>query len=151
MTSVKFETMIKNLNTEPSNTRYHVLYGSVSFLNIALVITYGVLANNNEQGGGKENNYVPRYFLSAIYLMSFISIFYLCWALRKLYVVMKIECANKLEVNNTAIVVHLVCFSLYMITSLFSTTTNVFKKNWISSIKAKTALFIVSSAFSSIS
>lgn len=129
ITSVRFETMIKNLNVDQSNNlRYHILYGAVSFLNICLVITYGVLATDNGQTDVKENNYLPRYFLAAIFLMSFFSISYLSWALRKLYIVMTIQSINKLEVNNTAILVHFISFSLYTITSLFSITTSVFKK-----------------------
>lgn len=83
--------------------------------------------------------------------MSLVSVSYLFWALRKLYVVLKYECARKLDVNNTAITVHLVCFTLYLVTSLFSITTNVFGQDWIGSVQAKTALFILSFTLSSIS
>ena len=116
-----------------------------------MVVSYGVLANNNEKGGGRENNYLPRYFQLAVYLMSLVSVSYLFWALKKLYVVLKYECARKLDVNNKAITLHLVCFSLYLVTSLFSITTNVLGEDWISSVSAKTALFILSFTLSSIS
>ena len=116
-----------------------------------MVVSYGVLANNNEKGGGRENNYLPRYFQLTVYLMSLVSVSYLFWALKKLYVVLKYECARKLDVNNTAITLHLVCFSLYLVTSLFSITTNVLGEDWISSVSAKTALFILSFTLSSIS
>ena len=83
--------------------------------------------------------------------MTLISVGFLLSALRRLYVVMKNECANKLAVNNSAILVHLICFSFYAMTSLLSITTSVFGVTWINSYKGRTSIFISAYTFSQIS
>lgn len=83
--------------------------------------------------------------------MSLISVVFLFRAIMKIYKVIKSKCAHKLDVNNGAITVHLVCFSLYLITNMFSITSTIFGVDWISSYKAKTSLFIICFVLSSCS
>ena len=83
--------------------------------------------------------------------MTLVSVGLLFSALRRLYIVMKNECTNKLSVNNTAILIHLVCFSFYTITSLLSICTSAFGTTWINSYKGRTSIFISAYCFSQIS
>ena len=149
ITSVRFECMIKNIEFE--QTRLNIVFGVVSVLQIGLILTYGILANNNQGADSKSDNKVPRYFLAAVYLMTLVSVGFLLSALKRLYLVMKNECTNKLSVNNTAILIHLVCFSFYASTSLLSICTSAFGVTWINSYRGRTSIFICAYAFSQIS
>ncbi len=149
ITSRRFECMIKS--AEFKQTRLNIIFVVVSIVQIGLVVTYGILANNNQGVDSKQDNYIPRYFLASIYLMTLVSVGFLLSALRRLYVVMKNECANKLSVNNDAILVHLVCFSFYALTILVSICTSAFGVTWINSYKGRTSIFISAFVFSQIS
>ena len=116
-----------------------------------MVVTYGILANNNQGDDSKEDNHIPRYFLAAVYLMTLVSVGFMLSALRRLYIVMKNDCANKLSVDNTAILIHLVCFTFYAATSLLSICTSAFGVTWINSYKGRTSIFISAYSFSQIS
>lgn len=135
-------------NTEFNQTRINIVFVVVSMVQIALIITYSILANNQQ---GIDSDHVPRYFLAAVYLMNFLSVGFLFSALKRLYVVMKNECANKLSVNNTAILIHLICFFFYASTSLLSICTSVFGVDWVKTYDGKTSIFICAYTFSQIS